>query len=64
MFTPFDTAHMTHRAARHVPASDDLRQANHQRRSARRAAFRAFVAAVFSRAPRHGAPVKPVSSRA
>ena len=64
MFTPFDTAHLTHGAARHLPASDALRAANRQRRRARRAAFHAFVAAVFSRPPRHGAPVKPATTRA
>ena len=64
MFTPFDTAHMTHTADRHVPASAATREANRQRRAARRAALRAFIAQVLARAPRHAAPVKPVTTRA
>jgi hypothetical protein len=64
MFTPFDTAHMTHRADRHVPAEDATREANRQIRAARRAEWRAFVAQVFAAVPRHGVAEKPISRRA
>ncbi|MBS0123178.1 hypothetical protein [Thetidibacter halocola] len=63
MFTPFDTAHLTHTADRHGAADAATREANRQRRAARRAAFHAFVAQVFAQAPRHAAPVKPVTTR-
>ncbi|SMX43540.1 hypothetical protein [Maliponia aquimaris] len=60
MFTPFDTAHLTHAAARHVAADTATREANCQRR----AAWLAFVARVFAGAPRHVAVAKPVTTRA
>ena len=47
MFTPFDTAHLTHRAARHHSVSEATREANRQLRSARGAARRAWAVRVF-----------------
>ena len=43
MFMPFDTAHLTHRSARHSPANDATRHINRQMRAARIAAMRALV---------------------
>ncbi|WP_417207022.1 hypothetical protein [Antarctobacter sp.] len=67
MFTPFDTAHLTHRAARHIPVSSATREANRQRRAARgtvfRTAFRALWARLFAKAPGQVATVQPVNRR-
>lgn len=43
MFTPFDTAHMTHRADRHLPASAATREVNRRIAAKRRGAWRGFT---------------------
>ncbi len=59
MMTPMHTDLMTHSTPAAPTAHE--REALRARRQARRAAFRAFVAKVFSHAPRH--PVAPRVSR-